>query len=406
MTSKTSGVATALFRGLVEHASIGMVVLEEIVGEFSIIFANTRALEILELKNIENLEVQTLFPEAERAGQYIKLSREILGRDGLTPEALMRKSNNHHFLASISVTRLEVEGRKVSLLSFQDVTIERKLSRDLVAKQTEIERAYSELLEQNSQLKLLDQAKDKFIALTTHELRTPLSAILATADVLELKLYESEEQRELFVKTIGEQGRHLLELVNDVLDFAKIRAGKMDFYVEKVDLRKIAAKLASNMINMAEQDEIKIIVEENPASVEVWADVLRLKEILNNVYSNAIKYNRRGGSVTISVFEFPPGGDNRFGRIAVRDTGVGIPHDKISSVFNEFETVGHLSRHHKGTGLGMPISRRLAESMGGQLSLQSELGVGSVFYIDIPFDRVLSDDHYRSRPDQDTDYAA
>lgn len=395
MTLKTSEVATALFRGLVDHSVNGMVVLEEIVGQLTAVFANARALEMLEMRNLEDLQVDLVFPETH-----------VFSQDRFVSEVLVRTLHKRSFLASLSVKRIELEGRKLALLSFQDVTTEKKLARDLSAKQLEIERAYSELLEQNSQLKLLDQAKDKFIALTTHELRTPLSAILATADVLELKLYESEEQRDDFIRTIGEQGRHLLELVNDVLDLAKIRAGKMDFFVEKIDLQKIAAKLVANFTNMAEHEKIQISMEASARPMEAWADVVRLKEILNNVFSNAIKFNRPVGTVTVSFSEFPPGGDNRFARITVKDTGIGIPLEKVASVFNEFETVGRMSGHHKGTGLGMPISRRLAESMGGQLSLRSEPGVGTEFYIDLPFDRVLGEEHYRSRPDHDTDYAA
>lgn len=403
---KSATGAIELFRGLIENAAIGMIAFERKAsdGGLSVLFANAQAREILEWPEDADLNVQDLRPK-ENSGAPVEFREESLSRDGLAPEVLMRRLNGHHFFASLTVKNVEIEGVSVVLLSFRDVTVEVKLTRDLKAKQDEIERAYSELLEQNSQLKMLDQAKDKFIALTTHELRTPLSAILATADVLELKLYESEEQKEEFIRTISEQGRHLMELVNDILDFAKIRAGKMEFYVEHLELGSLVKKLTANFAHMAANDGIEMKIEGVP-SLHAWADLLRVKEILNNVLSNAIKYNRKKGRVVVTLSEHTESDGRRYSRIAVRDTGHGIPPDKISTVFNEFETVETVSRHHKGTGLGMPISKRLIESMGGLLTLSSEVGVGTVFYVDLPLDKVLAEDMYRSRPDYDADLAA
>lgn len=406
MKRKRANLATALFRGLVEHSVVGMLVLEDFGENLTVLFANIAALETLELKDIDHFTIESLFPDPERLGNFHGLNRSMLRHEGLTSEVLMRKANQHHFLASLSVKAIQQDGLNLILLSFLDVTVEKKLTRDLEAKQAEIERAYSESLAQNLQLKALDEAKDKFIALTTHELRTPLSAIIATADVLELHLYESEEQKEEFIHTIGEQGRHLLELVNDILDFAKIRAGKMDFYVEHVNLRDLVGKLASGFSHMAVQENIRIVVESDFYNPQVWGDVLRLKEIFNNVISNAIKYNRTNGSVTISLSEVTNDSGRKLARVTVRDTGIGISEENISCVFNEFETAGHAYRHHKGTGLGMPISKRLIESMGGALTLASVAGVGTEFYVDVPLEKVLSDEHYRTRPDADTDFAA
>lgn len=408
MAFKSEIVASALFRGLVEHSVVGMMAIEQTDAGFKLIFANASALETLEMKDVTKHKLEELYPSPERLTSVTGLSKELLEREGMTSEVMMRKANQHHFLASLGVKKIELEGHQLILLSFRDITIERKLSRDLEAKQTELVRAHAELLEQNEQLKMLDQAKDKFIALTTHELRTPLSAILATADVLELKLYDGDEQRDEFIRTINEQGKHLLELVNDILDFAKIRAGKMDFFVENIELTALVAKLAGDFSHMAISENIKIEVDIQNGPVKAWADNLRLKEVLNNVLSNAIKYNRTNGfvRVSLSVHADAEVGGSRFARVTVADSGHGIPADKLSSVFNEFETVGHVSRHHKGTGLGMPISRRLIESMGGALTLKSEVGVGTEFYIDIPIDRILSEDFYRSRPDHDTDFTA
>ncbi len=405
MTKSQEVLEIELLEGLIESANVGMVVFDSASETASAIYANSRALEILERKTVEGLLSQDLYPKDNSGRSVVVFAPAFYQREGHHPELLMQKANRIPFIASAAIKRLEVRRRTLYLLSFQDITVQWKLARDLKAKQEEIQRAYLELLEQNNQLKSLDQAKDKFIALTTHELRTPLSAILATADFLENKLYESDEQRDDFIKTIAEQGRHLLELVNDVLDFAKIRAGKMEFFVEKIELTDFIKKLVTNFHHMANQSNIIMNIVESDVKLEAWADSIRLKEIINNVVSNAIKYNRAGGHVTIATAKIEHE-DRKYIRISVQDTGVGIPQDKMDSVFNEFETVGHVSRHHKGTGLGMPISRRLAESMGGRLTLSSQLGIGSEFCIDVPVDQVLEETFYRARPGMEDDLIA
>lgn len=401
--NRSPTLARELFLGLIENASIGMIAFERVEENLCVLFANIRARELLEWPESVDLGFENLRP-SESSPVAASLSEETLLRDGLSPQVLMRKHNGHHFFASVTVKNVELEGRKLVLFSFRDTTVVVRLERDLKAKQEEIERAYSELLEQNKQLKRLDVSKDKFIALTTHELRTPLAAILATADVLELHLYESEEQKEEFIRTISEQGRHLMELINDILDFSKIHAGKMEFYIEDLDLMRLMKKLMANFSHLAATEGIEMKLEV-ATPLHAWGDLVRVKEIINNVLSNAIKFNRKKGRVVVSLSEVEKDG-RRFAQLAVRDSGYGIPADKLLSVFNEFETVENVSRHHKGTGLGMPISKRLIESMGGLLTLSSEVGVGTVFYIELPMEKVLSEDQYRSRPDPDADLAA
>jgi signal transduction histidine kinase len=350
------------------------------------------------------LIISELFPEEGRAGTNRSFNEDMLRHEGLSQDVLMCKKNRFLFIANVGVKFIQLDdGTSRLLIMFQDTTIQKKLQREVQLKQEEIHKAYSELLEQNTQLKALDNAKDKFIALTTHELRTPLSAIVATADVLEMGLYESEEQKAEFIHTINEQAQQLMELVNDILDFAKIRAGKMEYYIEELPLLPLVQKLVTNFDQMARQAQVTLKIEATAGKPVIgYVDSLRLKEVVNNVVNNAIKYNRPDGSVTIKLEIH---GEN-VARVSVRDTGQGMPADKLHHVFNEFETVGSVSQHHKGTGLGMPISKRLMQGMGGDLTLESEEGVGSVFFIDLPQTKVLSEEFYRSRPDAWGDFAA
>lgn len=343
-------------------------------------------------------------------GSLRPFTADMLNDEGLLQDVAVPKKNGHFMIVNIGIKHVaqSPDGPLIAIM-FQDITIQRRLQREVQSKQEEIHKAYSELLEQNRQLRELDHAKDRFIALTTHELRTPLAAIVSTAEFLNMRFYESEEQKEELIQTIHEQALHLMDLVNDVLDFAKIRAGKMDYFVEHFELKPLVWKLAGAFQQMASASGVTVNVEcdcepdptDGPGGIRVYADVLRIKEVINNVVNNAIKYNRAGGSVRIS-FEVLP----RSVRVRVCDTGSGIPADKLSHVFNEFETVGTLARHHKGTGLGMPISKRLMLEMGGDLTFESVEGVGSTFFIEIPTEKVLDPSVYRSRPEADEDLAA
>lgn len=405
------------FRTIAQEAIMGIMAFDPDSGRCT--YVNRLACEALEIGMIEGesqipVKLSDLYPEKSqsrgesrdqqraRAGHARPFSPEFLRHEGMSQDVLLRKKNGLPLIANVGIKHIHFDdGRRSLLVMFQDITIQKKLQREVQIKQQEIHKAYTELLEQNRQLKELDLAKDKFVALTTHELRTPLSAIVATAEVLDLKLYESEQQKTEFIRTIHEQSLHLMELVNDILDFAKIRAGKMEYYIESVDLIPLLRKIAGNHEQMAAQAKVSLKLE-LPAEMEsVYADLLRLREVLDNVVNNAIKYNRAGGSVTLRL-------EQREGaiQIAVADTGPGIAMDKLKHVFNEFETVGHVSQHHRGTGLGMPISKQLMLAMGGDLTLTSEEGQGSTFFIEIPTRKVLPEEMYRTRPDAWADLAA
>ncbi|MES2855896.1 MAG: HAMP domain-containing sensor histidine kinase [Bdellovibrionota bacterium] len=393
-----------IFAVIAHEAIMGVTVFHRVGGEC--LYANQIGKEFLELpiddQKVPALHISELMTLGDRPGYARAFTPDMLSHEGLYQEVLLRKKNGLGMVSNVGIKHAVIEdGVPVVLVMFQDITIQKKLQREVLAKQEEINQAYAELLEQNKQLKELDLAKDRFVALTTHELRTPLAAIVSTAEVLNLELYETEEQKVQFIRTIHEQSLHLMELVNDILDFAKIRAGKMDFYVEQVDLVPLAEKLLSNFQSMAEQAEVQLDFEKPKTQLLVWTDTLRMKEVVNNVLNNAIKYNRKGGSVVISLEKL---GESV--RLIVKDTGVGIAPENLGNVFNEFETIGQVGSHHKGTGLGMPISKQLIEKMGGGITLESVVGVGSSFYIDVPATKVLPEEMYNTRPDAWGDLAA
>lgn len=347
----------------------------------------------------EALRLSELFPQQEHSsgGRPRAFSEKMFREGGHYQDILIRKRDGLSIIANVAIKHLSDEnGCRHSLVMFQDITVQKKMQRDLEFQRAEIRKAYMQVLKQNRELRELDSAKNRFIALTTHELRTPLSAIVAMAEALQLKLCESEEQRDQFICMLHEQSLHLMELVNDILDYAKIRAGKMDLYVEQLHLGKVVKKIVGGFDQMASQYQVKLETIEPQEEIMVYADSLRLREVIGNVINNAIKFNRPGGRVSIRYFVLQ---DQNRVRITVEDTGIGIPPERVPHVFNEFETVGHVSQHHKGTGLGMPISKHLIEAMGGSIALRSVEGEGTTFYIDVPTEKILSPEVYRSRAD-------
>ena len=400
MNGNSSAPRSSLLEIIAEEAITGVMAFDVKSGQS--IFLNRCAREALELgidgdnKGVITVSLKDLF-STDRRLNMTPFTQEMLGYDGYYQNVVMRKRDGGAIVVNLDVKHIEADGlpdRK--LIMFEDITLQKKLQREIEVKQEQINQSFEEILEQNRQLKELDLAKDRFIALTTHELRTPLSAIVATAEVLDMKLYEGDQQRDEFIKTIHEQGLHLMELVNDILDFAKIQAGKMELYIEQFDPIPLITKLATGFDHMAVQAKVSIQIQKPEQPTLVYGDILRLKEVVNNVVSYAIKYNKANGQVNISFMAYQ-NQDKRYLRIVIADTGQGIPANKLHHVFNEFETVGNVSRHHKGTGLGMPISKRLMNAVGGELSLESVEGQGSTFFVDIPLDKVLGEDLYRSR---------
>jgi signal transduction histidine kinase len=388
---------------IVEEAILGFVAFEK--DSYECIYVNRVAKALLETEHSslgEILSLEGLYTSDERAGVKC-FSSDIVQHEGLYSDLLVQKFNAQQFIANIGVKHLQFDGVEVIALMLQDVTIQKKLQRDLVEKQAAIKSAYEELLMQNKQLKELDIAKNRFIALTTHELRTPLSAMIASSEVLRMGLFDTEEEMKEFIDMIYEQGHHLSALINDILDFAKIQAGKMDFYLGAKDAYAIVADIVEAQMGVATNSEVTMTMSENSSGSDFtcYLDDVRFKQVITNMVSNAVKYNKKNGTVNVWL-EVKDG----FVCTYVKDTGKGISEEGKAKVFDEFETLGKVATHHQGTGLGMPISKRLIEGMGGTIEFDSEEGVGSCFWVKVPVEKVLDDDLYRLRPEEGGDLAA
>lgn len=244
-------------------------------------------------------------------------------------------------------------------------------------------RARSVQLEaENRRIQEASRMKSEFLANMSHELRTPLNAIIGFASLL----YDGEvdpdtpEHRE-FLGDILTSGRHLLQLINDVLDLSKVEAGKLDFHPESTDVAEVANEVVGILRTVAADKRIGVSVDVAEDVRHAVIDASRLKQVLYNYLSNALKFTDEGGRVTVRARSEGAGAF----RVEVEDTGIGIAEDDLDRLFTEFQQLDTgLTKRHAGTGLGLALTRRLVEAQGGTVGVTSEPGVGSSFHAVLP----------------------
>jgi signal transduction histidine kinase len=261
-----------------------------------------------------------------------------------------------------------------NLVSMQDRL--RKVNGDLDRKVDELAQANMALYESN-------RLKSDFLATMSHELRTPLNSILGFSEVLQSSNSLSDKQLR-WVSNIRSSGEQLLALINDILDLAKIEAGKMQVRVSELSATEICEGLLAMFRPMAEKKNIDLRGQLAPGMPLVRQDMVKFQQILSNLLSNAIKFTPEGGRVFLKA-EATPGPAGGQLVATVSDTGVGIALEEQELVFEKFRQAGNpLTRQHAGTGLGLSIVRELSKLLGGEVTLQSELGRGSTFTVRLP----------------------
>ncbi len=256
---------------------------------------------------------------------------------------------------------------------------------------TELDRRGRELAEANRRIQDANRAKSQFLANMSHELRTPLNSIIGFSEILGDKLAGRIEPRfEKFLGNILGSGRHLLGLINDILDLSKIEAGKMELMFEPISVADIVHGVASVMHGVAGRRSIRLEVEMAADLPPMVADPPRLKQILYNLVSNAVKFSEQGETVTIRARALPASASPFEGTgvlLEVEDRGLGIRSEDHQLIFEEFRQVdGGTARNMGGTGLGLALVKRFVQMHGGRIEVESELGRGSVFRVLLPAD--------------------
>jgi PAS domain S-box-containing protein len=274
-----------------------------------------------------------------------------------------------------------LEGREHAtgiLAAVRDIAESKRLRDQLEARNRELEI-------QNQRVQEANRMKSEFLASVSHELRTPLNSIIGFSDFLltDDEGALSSQQRE-YLTDILTSGNHLLSLINDVLDLAKVESGKLDLRPVSFPLPVAIDEVCSSLRPQLLEHELELKVDV-PSSIDrVVLDVVRFKQILYNLLSNAVKFTPKGGSVSVTV---APAGETRF-MVSIHDTGIGIPAKDLRRIFREFEQLDTgTTRRYSGTGLGLPVTQRLVDLMGGTIAVESAVGVGSTFEVRLPWVR-------------------
>jgi len=242
-------------------------------------------------------------------------------------------------------------------------------------------RLFQELEEKSRQLEIADRHKSEFLASMSHELRTPLNAVIGFSEVLLDRMFgELNPKQDEYLQDIVTSGRHLLSLINDILDLAKIEAGRMELEITDFDLPQAIDNSITLVRERAARRAITLATDVDPRLGEIKADERKVKQVLLNLLSNAIKFTTEGGRVEVQAALA-----DGFAEISVIDTGVGIAPADHETVFEEFRQVGSdYAKKHEGTGLGLTLSRRFVELHGGKIWVKSELGRGATFTFTLP----------------------
>ena len=327
---------------------------------------------------------QPLAPLFERALDRESLERAA-ARAGITTFTGCRGSGES-FPAEVSVSRLDVGDAVSFTLIVRDVSDRRRSEEalrtqaaSLAATTAKLTAVNAELNRRQSELQHAMSSRNRFYASMSHELRTPINAIIGYGTLLIDGIYGklNDRQQQGLVRS-HKAAMHLLELVNDVLDLSKIEAGKIELALQPVEFPSLLDDLFITVRPFADEHEVPLTLDA-ACVVRVATDPRRVRQILLNLLSNAIKFGH-GQPIAVQCTPWSEGGVE----IAVRDHGPGIAADDLPRIFDEFVQLGDIAPRTEGTGLGLPISQRLARLLGGDLLAESEVGVGSTFRLRLP----------------------
>jgi signal transduction histidine kinase len=322
---------------------------------------------------------------AASAGVSLVLNR-LLNRYGASQEAFAGELEAANHQLEEQAVELEVQNEQLQ-----------EQSAELEAQSSQLQEQAAELTTRNDALQGLtgalevrteaaeeaNRAKSRFLAAMSHDLRTPLNAISGYTDLLELGIRGPVTEAQVMdLQRIRNSGRHLLSLINGILSFARIEAGRVEVNAEPVPIGPLIRGIESSFLPQAREKQLRYVCDPGAEGVWVSADPEKAEQVLLNLVGNAIKFTEPGGEISVRCVE--DGGDRV--AIHVRDTGPGIAPGQLPTIFEPFVQVDRerVAEKQRGVGLGLAISRELATAMGGDLSVQSEVGRGSIFTLRLP----------------------
>ncbi|MCL2893285.1 PAS domain-containing hybrid sensor histidine kinase/response regulator [Brenneria tiliae] len=348
----------ARFRFFLDNVDEGVVVFDR---QGIIVDVSTRWLELFRCRREEALGRPVLDFTSPTA---VPMATQLIGEKwSESYESEMLRKDGTTFPAIVRGRDQVLDGQGLRLTTVLDITRQKESEQALKLAKIEAERA--------------NQAKSEFLSSMSHELRTPMNAILGFSQILEFDEQLNADQRDN-VTEILKAGRHLLGLINEVLDLAKIESGVVPLAIEAVTLSALMRECRQLVQPLAAERQISLRLDV-PETLAVAADRQRVKQVLLNLLSNAIKYNRTGGEVRIALET-----RGKWLRIAVVDTGDGIAGERLGELFQPFNRLEAERSGVEGTGIGLVITRKLIEAMGGRIGVESEPGKGSRFWVELP----------------------
>ncbi|NOQ35748.1 MAG: response regulator [Methylococcaceae bacterium] len=285
--------------------------------------------------------------------------------------------NGSNLPLEVSITDMKLEYRKTDAKKFFII-----LCRNIDARkraEEQIKRAGQLALASKVEAEKANKAKTQFLSRMSHEFRTPLNAVLGFSQIL---LMDEELDEESMIRPIYDSGTHLLEMVNDVLDISNMEMGSMSFVLETVELTSLLREVYKQSLELAKttETEIQLSIKNAQSEIFIKVDKERLKQVLLNIISNAIKFNRENGKIILSMRQL---NDEKVG-ISIKDHGIGIDRDNLDLIFSPFERLNAYDLGVDGLGVGLTIAKQLTEKMGGIIGVESAKEVGSRFYVTFP----------------------
>ncbi len=316
---------------------------------------------------------KSYFTDPDRAE---KSTKQVLREKKVTDyELTARARDGKETVVSFNATTFYDRDRKLQgvFAAARDITERKRLDQVLQEKNVELESARSVAEKAN-------RSKSEFLSSMSHELRSPLNAILGFAQLLESGSPPPTTTQKGSIDQILKAGWYLLELINEILDLALIESGRLSLSLEPMSLSAVILECREMIEPQAQKNGLSMYFPQFECACFVHADRTRVKQVLINLLSNAIKYNRPQGTVEVTC----SANNNERIRISVRDTGEGLTPEKIAQLFQPFNRLGQETKAEQGTGIGLVMSKRLVELMGGEIGVESSAGAGSVFWFELP----------------------